>query len=501
MIKFLIHFHRILGTLFSILLLVWFLSGFVMIYKHFPTLGTKEYAHLTSLPDSLPDIGILQQVIPEDEAIRSIAIQMFREEPVFKVKTSKKSYLLSADTLLMPLSEGVPFVETEAYARRWNKATIRKVDTLYTLDQWIPYSQYKSDFPIYKFHFDDKENSFLYISSVTGNALQYLTLEQRIWSWLGPIPHMLYFWQWRQHRPEWVTLITWLTGIGALMCLAGIILGIWSYLITYRKKKKLQTPYRKFYFKWHHILGFLFGFFVFMFILSGMMAFNDLPQWVVKTEDNSIVQKLNKSHPINLSLFEADYRLILQQNRGKVKQISYEQFGNKPYYSVIYDGKMHNIDASDRRINPLYLTETDVLDKISQVSNAPKTISLMTEFDNYYVGFTKRMELPVYKVITDDIDKSVFYVNPYTGRTRYFNTNQRVKKWIYPAFHSLRFKFFAERRQLRDTVLWMLMIGGTLVSFTGVVLGVRYLARILQRKRKKDIGRTKSQFKSRKSPI
>lgn len=485
MIKFLIHTHRILGTLLSVMFLVWFLSGMVMIYHHFPNLGSEENKHLTALPDSLPEISILRNRVPEGEKIKSLSVQMFRERPVFRIKTDADSYLLSADTLLTPLSESVPFGEIEAYARRWNSAQINRVDTLRRLDQWIPYDSYKADFPIYKFRFADPDKTFLYVSSVTGRALQQVTFRQRVWAWLGPIPHMLYFWQFRQHRDGWVTFVSWLAGIGSLMCLAGIVLGIRSYWMVYRKRKRFKTPYRKFYFKWHHILGFFFGFFVFMFVLSGLMSFNDLPQWMVRTHDTSVASKLRKSADIDLSAFAADYRLLLADYpRGEVKEISFNQYGKKPYYSVIAGKKAENIDASHTRLESLCLSEEDVLQRLSEVTPAPKTISLMTEFDNYYVGFTKRMELPVYKVIADDADGNTFYVNPKTGRTRHFNKNLRAGKWIYPAFHSLRFKFFAERRLLRDIVLWTLMIGGTLVSFTGVVLGTKYVIRIITKRKK-----------------
>ena len=483
MTRFLIHFHRILGTILSVMFLVWFLSGFVMMYHSFPNIGKKEYVHLTSLPDSLPDIQVIRKTVPKTESIRSLTVQMFRRKPVFRVETKNKSYLLSADTLLNPMNESVPYAELEAYARRWNKAPISRVDTLRTLDQWIPTGEYKKDLPVYKFRFADKDNTYLYISSVTGKAVQCVTREQRVWAWLGPIPHFLYFWQLRQHRGKWVTLVSWLAGIGSLMCLAGMVLGVRSYLIAYRKKKRFKTPYKKFYFKWHHVLGFFFGFFVFMFVLSGMMSFNDLPQWMVKTRDEGIAKKLRKSSDINLAAFQADYRLLLQQNPGKIKEITFEQFGNKPFYSVILNTETGNFDASQPKPKLLYLSEADVLERLLSVSDAPKTISLMTEFDNYYVGFTKRMELPVYKVVADDADKSVFYVNPNTGRTRYFNKNLRAGKWIYPAFHSLRFKFFAEHRLLRDIVLWILLLGGTAVSFTGVVLGVKYVGRLMRRRK------------------
>lgn len=482
--KFLIVLHRVLGTALSFLLLMWFLTGFVMMYHNFPTSGTKEYRHLTALPDSLPQIDIIRKVIPQSEQIRVLNVEMFREKPVFKIETDKNSYTLSVDTTLKTISNSVPFEELESYAKKWNEAEIVKVDTLNRLDQWIPYSSYKSDFPIYKFTFNDSEKSYLYLSSVTGKALQYVNREQRFWAWVGPIPHMLYFWQWRQHRAEWITTVTFLSGFGAIMCLSGIIIGIWSYLIVYKKKKKFRTPYRKFYFKWHHIFGFVFGFFVFMFVLSGMMSFNELPQWAVKTHDNSIEKQIKESTPINLDAFKTDYRFILQNNSQKVKSISFEQFGEKAYYSTIIDSKSQNIDAQTNSLQELYLSEKDVLSRVKQISDAPSKIQLMEEFDNYYVGFTKRMQLPVYKVELEDADRSTFYIEPKTGRTRYFNKNSRAKKWIYPAFHSLRFKFFAEHKFLRDIVLWALLFGGTIVSLTGFILGIKYIGRLFRRRRK-----------------
>jgi len=55
--------------------------------------------------------------------------------------------------------------------------------------------------------------------------------------------------------------------------------------------------------------------------------------------------------------------------------------------------------------------------------------------------------------------------------------------------HGLTFQFLVTRPLLRLTVLWVLMLGGTVVSVSGVVLGTRYvirkIRRLSQRKQKK----------------
>ena len=62
-----------------------------------------------------------------------------------------------------------------------------------------------------------------------------------------------------------------LPGIGCLMCLAGGYLAIRD-LRWARRRGKGLTPYKKFWYKWHHLAGLLFGLFVLTFVFSGMMS-------------------------------------------------------------------------------------------------------------------------------------------------------------------------------------------------------------------------------------
>ncbi|PID94562.1 MAG: peptidase [Bacteroidales bacterium] len=498
MMKLIIKVHRLLGTLLSIMFLLWFLSGFVMIYKHFPKIGNKAYQHQVALPDTMPNIEVLRSVIPQGEPITSISVESFRQRPIFRVETEEGLYVMQTDSALTPIyDESVPYREIELYAKRWTDAQIEAVDTLYSLDQWIPSIRYKRDMPIYKFRFADQDRTYLYVSSLTGQAIQSVSRTQRFWAWCGPIPHFLYFWQLRQDTTLWRTVLLSIAWVGTFMCLAGIIVGIRGYWIVYRRKRQFKTPYKKTYYKWHHIIGFLFGFFVMMFVFSGVMSFSSMPDWVVAVHDKTISKKISMPHTpkepttftendgIALSMFELDYRKLLQEYRGDVKEIRFQRFGDKPYYEAIIGGEIKHFDASVDSVKPLYLTEQEVLARIDEVTNAPKTISLMTEYDNYHIGFTKRVKLPVYKVVLDDADGSVFYVCPKTCETRYYNNNKRAKKWIYPAFHSLRIKFFVEHPILRQCVMWILLLGGTVVSVTGIVLGVGYATRLFRHKRNK----------------
>lgn len=123
----------------------------------------------------------------------------------------------------------------EEIATQWVDAPILKVDTLYDLEVWIMYTRYKRELPIYKFYFDDPEKHQLYISSKTGEVQQYTTRRQRFYAWIGAIPHKLYFPALRKHTPLWIRTITITSLIAFLVCLTGLIAGLYRYYRQYKK--------------------------------------------------------------------------------------------------------------------------------------------------------------------------------------------------------------------------------------------------------------------------
>lgn len=119
-------------------------------------------------------------------------------------------------------------------------------------------------------------------------------------------------------------------------------------------------------------------------------------------------------------------------------------FRAKPLYKAIVGKKLLTIDASEDSLKLLNLKEPDIKTNLTQVHSEPMKISLMNEYDNYYVGLTDHLPLPVYKVEVADADNSTYYINHKNGNVRYFNTNSKVHKWTYQAFHSYKTGFFAK---------------------------------------------------------
>lgn len=116
-------------------------------------------------------------------------------------------------------------------------------------------------------------------------------------------------------------------------------------------------------------------------------------------------------------------------------------------------------------------------------------MTLLNHFEIYYRDMSSmyrgRSQLPVWKITVDDPDRSVFYIHPETGIIRYVNTSSRWKYWSYTAMHRMRLPGLNSNTTLRKTVLWILLLGGTVTSVTGIVLSINYVRRKCRKKQKR----------------
>lgn len=471
--------HRILGTLLSILFLVWFLSGMVMIYHTFPRVSLEEKIRkMDYLSDeNLPPLQTLRERMPANESIRKITLNRFLGETVFHIVTDTRSYDLPADPTAVPVS--LDQKKIAQIASLWSDAPVIQIDTLSQLDQWIPFGSLKKEFPIYKFHFADAAQHQLYVSSRTGNVLQFTDRESRFWAWLGAIPHWVYFTFLRQDTQTWINVVIWLSGIGCCMCLAGLYLGI-----RYFRFSRF-TPYRKPWYRWHHLTGLFFGFFVLTFAFSGLMSLAEVPGWISKPQLPIQGYTLMKEQAPDPFAYPLDYREVIARHPHRIRQIEWTNFRELPLYALFTDEGEEVIDASGLVPTPLKLSESTIRRCVAAIHGReiPMHISWLTGPDTYYISRKRKLSFPVWKIVLDNPDHSCYYIHPSTGHTRYVNDTARWRHWMYPALHSLDIKVLVQHPWLWNIVMWGLLIGGTFVSLSGTWLGVRYLHRKLRRLR------------------
>lgn len=479
--------HRIIGTIVSLFFLMWFISGLVLLYYPFPNVSSAEkYKNMDVLPDSLPDIeSVLDQVPGAEKKIRGLQVEYLQEQTLFTVKTKDSLYAVCGNSLqkVKPVT-GTTITEV---AKKWVDAPIARIDTLHERDIWIMYSRYLEEMPIYKFYFDDKDKHELYISARSAEVQQFTNKEQRFWAWVGSIPHKFYIPVLRKNTEAWVLSLTIGGTVALITALLGMYIGIYTLYTRYKAKRKLESPYKRSWYKWHHTAGLIFGISLITFAFSGAMSLQRIPQWVIKTHgDYRISDSKLRGKRLPIDHYLLDYR-ILKEKYPEIKRIEWSYFRDIPVYTIIDGDAEKCIDASSTEFRELYLPEAEIEKAITSVHGKeyPYTISLIDEYEEYYMSRKEQLPLPVYKVEVSNEDKSRYYIDPKTGSFKYLNKTRMVKKWVFSGLHYLNIKWLIDRPMLWTIAIWTLCLGGIIVSGSGVWLSVRYLKRKITRKHKK----------------
>ena len=79
------------------------------------------------------------------------------------------------------------------YARQASSPKTPERMALIDYDQWTVSGEFDSERPLYRFDWRDGIGTQVYVSSATGRAVQITTAGERVWNWLGSVPHWLYF--------------------------------------------------------------------------------------------------------------------------------------------------------------------------------------------------------------------------------------------------------------------------------------------------------------------
>ncbi|MCD8185937.1 MAG: hypothetical protein LUD68_05630 [Rikenellaceae bacterium] len=195
------------GIVLSLLFLMWFLSGIVMIHHSFPRVSQQDRMQAQQpLRGTLPDLQTILSVVPDSVRLQSLRVEMFLDTPVAELQGRDYLQTVTLDTF-EPLASPPDFAVIDRLARAWCSASVLRVEPLHKLDQWIPFGRNREELPVYKYFFDDPQQHQLYISSRSGRVLQFTDKQQRFWAWLGAIPHWVYFTSLRQHQAAWSNFV------------------------------------------------------------------------------------------------------------------------------------------------------------------------------------------------------------------------------------------------------------------------------------------------------
>lgn len=476
MVKFLFKIHKYIGGFIAIFFLMWFVTGIILVYYPYPRISEQmvnermETIHCSSLPD----VSFIQERV--DDKIESLSLRQFQGQTLFEMKADGKKSTWVADTSQVQQVKPLTFATVQAEAAKWSDAPVMRVDTLHEREQWVLYSKYDRMMPIYKFYFDDEQQTELFVSGKNGEPIQLTTLEQRFWAWVGAIPHKLYFPYIRKDVDRWKAWIVASGSICLVASLSGFILGLYLLINRYRQKNRWEIPYKRGWKRWHYITGLIFGVFLVWWSISGIFSMSRVPQWLVptKAEFTFNTSRLWGKGVLPLETYQLDYRK-LQEVYPDLKKVDWVRFADIPAYRIIEGENERYIDASGTEVVALNVPQKTIEEGFRKIhgNDSKMTVTVLEKYDNYYLNLRRTLELPVYKVEFDDDDHNLYYVNPRDGYIRYLNKNKIVDKWLFSAIHYLNMGWLVNRPWLWTFCLWFLCIGCGIVCFTGVVLGIK----------------------------
>jgi uncharacterized iron-regulated membrane protein len=477
LIRYIFALHRWVGVTLGLLMLLWCLSGVVMIWNPYPsiTLGGRDYRAEGLAPITAPD-RITLPTIPDTATVSSARIEMLAGRPVMSLSWSEgddsKNGLYDFATAA-PI-EVISEVDALAVARTYLERHKLKGDPTYIQsierDEFMVAGYFNARRPFHQVALHDPEDTILYISAKTGELSQRTTGSQRVWTWLGAIPHWLFFTELRRNGPLWTQIIIWTSLAGCFLTITGMFAGI-RQLRRRKSTGKLASPYQGAKF-WHHMIGLVFGIFVLTFSFSGFTSMQPWG-WLEGDKETWAATDTWSGKPVTWAEFKPALEaqeVALRTISRERSLVSYMRLEGRPWFIwQSADGSRRRLDAMGQ---PAPFDDAARQRATNVLAGPAARFEEMTEPDEYYYPGASSSKLPAVRIIGENDTR--FYLDPDLGAVRFIaDDGSKGFRFLHLALH----KFDLVRSPLREILLVLAMIGVTAVCAFGVWLGVRKLAR------------------------
>jgi hypothetical protein len=502
----LIFVHRWLGVALSVLFLLWFASGIVMMYWSFPEVSAEDrLERLPSLNSDQIKVSPATAVaaLDRDQPQGPVRLTSFDGRPVYRDGGRGGTAMVYADDGSIVETVDEAMVDRAAAAWAGQPLSEAKKQTVEEVDQWTV--GMRNELPLSKYSFADGQQ--VYINADTAEVRQYTTTSSRFWAYLGAIPHWLYFTPLRKHQPQWFSFVVWSSLIGTIAALLGVVIAIWMLSPNKRYRNAgapTMIPYRGWK-RWHTILGLFFGVITLTWAFSGLLSMGPFPITDKLTEltvpaptaaegvgarggrggqrrGPNLAGALRGRVDGELSAYEEkDPRSAIASIRDfGVKELELTSFADQPIYLATNGGGETRIVPV--RGPPRASFEIDEVTRIVRTAAGQNLADLqvMDTYDAYYLDRRHELPLPVVYAEMNDPVRTRYYIDPKTARVvGNYSARNWVSRWLYHGLHSLDFPWLYNYRPLWDIVVITLMLGGTAICVTSLVLAWRVLARKL----------------------
>ncbi|MGY4254761.1 putative iron-regulated membrane protein [Bradyrhizobium sp. USDA 4516] len=477
--------HRWIGIATCLLFAMWFISGLVMMYVAFPRLTDSErLAALPVIPWSkvrvTPDRAMA--IAGVERYPRDLRLSMMDDTPVYRVTGWKGGTITISATDGSVIDRITPDQALAIAAHHPHALQPRLIETI-TRDQWSVTSRFDPLRPLYLIGLGDADGTELYVSSRTGEIALDTTRCERIWNWLGSIPHWIYPTVLRKDGPLWRDVVLWISGVCLVVAVTGFWIGVLRLRLMRRYADGAVSPYRG-WMAWHHIAGLVGGICVLTWMFSGWLSLNPggafSGRGVTREiaigysgHDTADIVAGFQSSP-SMPAVEARFvwigghRLMLLDDGNGGRSIADPVTGARMTLS------RDEVIAAARHAMP---------------GAAMTSARQLDEPDAYWYTLHQARELPVLRIGFDDPARTWLHISPVTGEIlERSDDSRRSYRWLFNALHSLDVPLLLRIWPARDVVVWLLSAAGTIISISGIVIGWRRLRRRKVRGRRVSAG-------------
>ena len=487
----LIFVHRWMGVLFCLLFLTWFASGIVMMYWQYPQVSADDrLSHAPALDASRIRLSPQQAYarLGIDSAPAAAQLVTFDARPAYRFRFGLDDIsIVYADD--GQIQEEFPPDLTLRIASAWTGQPpgAAKEEDNAAEDQWTVSEEFAELRPLRKYSWADGQQ--VYVSTVTGDVVQYTTRASRLAAYFGAIPHWLYFTPLRKHSQQWSQVVIWASGLGTAAAILGITIGLWMYSPskTYRYAGgPASFPYRG-QKRWHAILGLFFGLFACTWAFSGMLSMDPFPKLQEGAADGlgaQLAAALRETPPLEAFAAKPPQEALAEAqdtSAPEVKELELTSCAGEPAYLAV-------LRPNETRVIPVRGQPAAEFDRHQIIAALEKAalpfavteMRLVAQYESYYLDRNNQLPLPVIFVQLNNEARSMYYIDPKTARiVQSYNSNSRWNRWLYHGLHSLNLPWLYKHRPAWDIAVILLLVGGASLSVTALILAWNVLWRKL----------------------
>jgi len=486
--------HRWLGIGLGLFILLWFLSGLVMLFVAYPQLTSAErLSHLDDLALQQLKLDVAQAWAltgkqGEPERVR-LAMREHRPAYYFlqnglwlsvwaDASPNERIQVKSVqDKPIKDKSNETAKAEATRIAEQFQGNAKAMAVTLINHDQWSISSSLNEHRPLYRVVLDDAEASELYVASHTGEVVLDTKGTERAWNWLGSVIHWIYFTPLRMEREIWRQVVLWLAFAGVALTSLGLWLGIQRIRFNRRYSHDRVTPYRG-WARWHHIVGLNAGVFCMTWLLSGWLSLTPFG-WF---SDRSLSAE-ESARWAGAKLTMHDMKLPLVSSTANrsltgIKEIEWLRFAGHSYLLARNEQQELLIDPQSGV--PVTSFSAAVLQAQASKLGAYGAVASAHWLSNGDLYFNQDAQITpkVLRIAFADALNTTYYVDARTTKILASqDSNSRIYRWLFNGLHRMDIPPLGDRLLARRITIFILSAGGVLLTVAGIVLGWRRVRR------------------------